>query len=139
MKRLLQLLFVAIIVPIAAQAKAWDDNEYKRIEQSIKAPTFPERDFVITKYGAKTGNTAAKNQKAINKAILACSKKGGGRVIVPAGTYLTGAITLLSNVNLVVEKDAKLQFVFEPDLYPVVPTRWEGLDCHNVSPCIYAY
>lgn len=139
MKRLLQLLFVAIIVPIAAQAKAWDDNEYKRIEQSIKAPTFPERDFVITKYGAKTGNTAAKNQKAINKAILACSKKGGGRVIVPAGTYLTGAITLLSNVNLVVEKDAKLQFVFEPDLYPVVPTHWEGLDCHNVSPCIYAY
>ena len=139
MKRLLQLLFVAIIVPIAAQAKAWDDNEYKRIEQSIKAPTFPERDFVITKYGAKTGNTAAKNQKAINKAILACSKRGGGRVIVPAGTYLTGAITLLSNVNLVVEKDAKLQFVFEPDLYPVVPTRWEGLDCHNVSPCIYAY
>lgn len=139
MKRLLQLLFVAIIVPIAAQAKAWDDNEYKRIEQSIKAPTFPKRDFVITKYGAKTGNTAAKNQKAINKAILACSKKGGGRVIVPAGTYLTGAITMLSNVNLVVEKDAKLQFVFEPDLYPVVPTRWEGLDCHNVSPCIYAY
>lgn len=139
MKRLLQLLFVAVIVPIAAQAKAWDDNEYKRIEQSIKAPTFPERDFVITKYGAKTGNTAAKNQKAINKAILACSKRGGGRVIVPAGTYLTGAITLLSNVNLVVEKDAKLQFVFEPDLYPVVPTRWEGLDCHNVSPCIYAY
>lgn len=139
MKRLLQLLFVAIIVPIAAQAKAWDDNEYKRIEQSIKAPTFPKRDFVITKYGAKTGNTAAKNQKAINKAILACSKRGGGRVIVPAGTYLTGAITLLSNVNLVVEKDAKLQFVFEPDLYPVVPTRWEGLDCHNVSPCIYAY
>lgn len=139
MKRFLQLLIVALIVPVMAQAKAWDEQEYKRIEQSIKAPVFPARDFIITKYGAKTNNTAAQNQKAINKAIVACSKKGGGHVIVPAGTYLTGAITMLSNVNLVVEKDATLQFVFEPDLYPVVPTRWEGLDCHNVSPCIYAY
>lgn len=139
MKRFLQLLIVALVVPMVAQAKAWDEEEYKRIEKSIKAPVFPSRDFIVTKYGAKPGNTAVKNQKAINKAIVACSKKGGGRVVVPAGTYLTGAITMLSNVNLVVEKDATLQFVFEPDLYPVVPTRWEGLDCHNVSPCIYAY
>ncbi len=139
MKKLLFLMFTATILPLVAQAKAWDESEYRRIEQRIKAPTFPDRDFVITRYGAKTTNTAAKNQKAINKAIQVCSKKGGGRVIVPAGTFLTGAVTLLSNVNLVVEKDATLQFVFEPDLYPIVPTRWEGLDCHNVSPCIYAY
>ena len=122
-----------------AQAKAWDEEEYKRIEQSIKAPTFPEKDFLITKYGAKTTNSAAQNQKAINKAIATCSKKGGGRVIVPSGTFITGAITLLSHVNLVVEKDAVLKFAFEPDLYPIVPTRWEGIDCRNLSPCIYAY
>ena len=120
-------------------SKAWDEEEYKRIEQSIKAPTFPEKDFLITKYGAKTTNSAAQNQKAINKAIAACSKKGGGRVIVPSGTFVTGAITLLSHVNLVVEKDAVLKFAFEPDLYPIVPTRWEGIDCRNLSPCIYAY
>ncbi len=139
MKRLSLILFMATLLPLAAQAKAWDESEYRRIEQRIQAPTFPDRDFVITRYGAKTTNTAAKNQKAINKAIQACSKKGGGRVVVPAGTFLTGAVTLLSNVNLVVEKDAVLQFAFEPDLYPIVPTRWEGLDCHNISPCIYAY
>jgi len=46
---------------------------------------------------------------------------------------------MLSHVNLVVEKDAVLKFAFEPDLYPIVPTRWEGIDCHNLSPCIYAY
>ena len=139
MKRILQLLLLCLIVPSIAQAKAWDEEEYKRIEQSIKAPTFPEKDFLITKYGAKTTNSAAQNQKAINKAIATCSKKGGGRVIVPSGTFATGAITLLSHVNLVVEKDAVLKFAFEPDLYPIVPTRWEGIDCRNLSPCIYAY
>ena len=139
MKRILQLLLLCLIVPSIAQAKAWDEEEYKRIEQSIKAPTFLEKDFLITKYGAKTTNSAAQNQKAINKAIAACSKKGGGRVIVPSGTFVTGAITLLSHVNLVVEKDAVLKFAFEPDLYPIVPTRWEGIDCRNLSPCIYAY
>ncbi len=138
MKRVFSLLMLCLVI-VSVQAKAWDEEEYKRIEQSIKAPTFPQKDFLITKYGAKVTNSAAKNQKAINKAIIACAKKGGGRVIVPAGTFQTGAVTLLSNVNLVVEKDAVLQFVFEPDLYPIVPTRWEGLDCHNLSPCIYAY
>ncbi|MBQ8655495.1 MAG: glycoside hydrolase family 88 protein [Prevotella sp.] len=134
----LQLLILCLLCPFVAMADEWDTT-YRQIEQSIQAPTFAERDFVITKYGAKTTNTAKKNQKAINKAIQACSKKGGGRVIVPAGTFLTGAIELRSNVNLVVEKDAVLQFVFEPDLYPIVPTRWEGIDCRNLSPCIYAY
>ena len=102
--------------------------------------TVPAQDFPITKYGAKSGNTAKKNQKAIQKAIDTCSKKGGGRVIVPAGQkFLTGAITLKSGVNLVVEDGAVLEFAFEPDLYPIVPTRWEGLDCWNLSPLIYAY
>ena len=103
-------------------------------------PQFAAQDFPITKYGAKPTNTAKKNQKAIQKAIDTCNKKGSGRVIVPAGQkFLTGAITLKSGVNLVVEDGAVLEFAFEPDLYPIVPTRWEGLDCWNLSPLIYAY
>ena len=58
---------------------------------------------------------------------------------VPAGTYRTGAIRLLSNVNLKVDEGATLLFVFQPELYPIVPTRWEGLDCWNLSPCVYAF
>ena len=134
----IKLIIIGLLSPLLALADGWT-TEYKQIEQSIVAPTFADREFNITKYGAKTTATATVNQKAINQAIEKCSKKGGGRVVVPAGTWHTGAIRLRSNVNLVVEKDAKLQFVFEPDLYPVVPTSWEGLDCNNISPCIYAF
>ena len=92
------------------------------------------------KFGAKTTNPAAQNQKAIQKAIDACSKKGGGKVIIPAGEkFLTGAITLKDGVNLVVEEGATLEFVFQPELYPIVETSWEGLECFNLSPCIYAF
>ena len=134
----LHLLLLCLLFPAVAMADGWETT-YKQIEKSIRQPQFANRDFKITKYGASTTATAAVNQKAINKAIAACSKAGGGRVIVPAGTFNTAAITLLSHVNLVVEKGAVLQFTFEPELYPVVLTRWEGLDCWNISPCIYAY
>ena len=140
MKRFLQTMLLCMLVVLSAQAKGWDDAHYKQIEQSIRVPQFAQKDYVITKFGAKTTNTAAQNQKAIQKAIDKCSKKGGGRVIVPAGQkFLTAAIQLKSGVNLVVEEGAVLEFAFEPELYPIVPTRWEGLDCWNLSPLIYAY
>ena len=140
MKRFLQIVMLITVVAVAVQAKGWNDQEYKQIEQSIRLPQFADKAYVITKFGAKTDNTAAKNQKAIQKAIDKCSQKGGGRVIVPAGQrFLTAAIQLKSGVNLVVEEGAVLEFAFEPELYPIVPTRWEGLDCWNLSPLIYAY
>ena len=140
MKRFLQTVMLLAVVAMAVQAKGWDDKEYKQIEQSIRLPQFADKAYVITKFGAKTDNTAAKNQKAIQKAIDKCSQKGGGRVVVPAGQkFLTAAIQLKSGVNLVVEEGAVLEFAFEPELYPIVPTRWEGLDCWNLSPLIYAY
>lgn len=134
----LHLLLLCLLFPAALMADGWD-TQYKQIEQSIRQPKFADRDFLITKYGASPEASAASNQKAINKAIAECSKAGGGRVVVPAGTYNTGAITMKSHVNLVVEKGATLLFAFQPELYPIVSTRWEGLDCWNLSPCIYAY
>ncbi len=139
MKKLLSLLMLCIVA-LTAQAKGWDDQQYKQIEQSIRLPQFADKVYDITKYGAKPTNTAAKNQKAIQKAIDKCSKKGGGRVVIPAGQkFLTAAIQLKSGVNLEVQEGAVLEFAFEPELYPIVPTRWEGLDCWNLSPLIYAY
>ena len=134
----IKFLLALLLLPTVALADGWD-TQYKQIEQSIRQPQFGDKVFNITKYGASVKATAAANQKAINKAIDACSKAGGGRVVVPEGTFNTGAITLKSKVNLHVEKGAVLQFVFQPELYPIVPTRWEGLDCYNLQPCIYAY
>ena len=139
-KKLLVLWMCSLLAPIITVAQDWDEGMYQQIEQSIRVPQFAEKPFPITKFGAKTTNPAAQNQKAIQKAIDACSKKGGGKVIIPAGEkFLTGAITLKDGVNLVVEEGATLEFVFQPELYPIVETSWEGLECFNLSPCIYAF
>ena len=137
--RYLKTLLLALLLPACAFAAGWDDNEYKRIEQSIQLPKIAERQFLITSFDAKTTATAAQNQKAINRVISLVSKKGGGKVIIPKGTWNTGAIELKSHVNLVLEEGATLHFAFEPKLYPLVRTSWEGLACWNYSPCIYAY
>ena len=140
MKKRTLWLVLTLLVPMLAAAQGWDEAMYKQIEQSIREPQFADKTYPITKFGARPELSAAKNQKAIQKAIDQCSKKGGGRVIVPAGSkFLTGAITLKSGVNLVVEEDAVLEFVFEPELYPIVETSWEGLECFNLSPCVYAF
>ena len=139
-KKLLVLWMCSLLAPIITVAQDWDEGMYQQIEQSIRVPQFAEKAFPITKFGAKTTNPAIQNQKAIQKAIDACSKKGGGKVIIPAGEkFLTGAITLKDGVNFVVEEGATLEFVFQPELYPIVETSWEGLECFNLSPCIYAF
>ena len=79
------------------------------IRQRIRAPEFPDRDFSVTEYGAK-GDKDTDCTKSINDAIRACSEAGGGRVVVPAGNYRTGAVHLLSNVNLHVAEGATLSF-----------------------------
>ena len=138
-KQLLIALVLCFFFPLMTIAQQWDETLYRQIEQSIQTPRTGSGEYLITKFGAKPQATAAQNQKAIQKAIDRCSKKGGGRVIVPAGqTFVTGAITLKSHVNLHIEEGAVLQFAFEPELYPIVETSWEGLECFNLSPCIYA-
>ena len=141
MKKIFKLLLIALLIPAWTNAAGWDEAEYKRIEQSIQLPDLPQsaKVYDISKYGAKLSNPAAQNQKAINKLIALVSKKGGGCVVIPKGTWKTGAIEMKSRVKLEVQKDAILQFVFDTKLYPLVRTSWEGLACWNYSPCIYAY
>ncbi|HVU17369.1 MAG TPA: glycoside hydrolase family 88 protein [Candidatus Didemnitutus sp.] len=102
----------------------------------IHAPEFPARDFPITDFGAKPGVDAT---EAVRTAIEACAKAGGGRVIVPAGEWLTGAVRLRSHVNLHLDKGATLKFSTDPAAYPNVYTRWEGVECMNYSALIYAF
>src|SRR6476469_6675481 len=95
---------------------AWQ-TELPAILARIKPPVFPKRDFIITKFGAKAG---AENDStgAIAQAIDACSKAGGGRVVIPEGEFMTGAIHLKSNVDLHVSKGATLKFSADAKKYP---------------------
>lgn len=123
---------------IKTSADVWT-TEYPKILARIKPPKFPKKEFLITKYGADaSGKTLSTD--AIKKAIEDCSKKGGGRVVVPRGEFLTGAIHLKSNVNLYISKGATLKFSMNPkDYLPIVHTRWEGMELMHLSPFIYAY
>lgn len=133
------VLILMVFFPLIALADGWNEAEYRAIERSIEQPKIAERTVVITKFGAKTTASAVQNQQAIHRAIAYLAKQGGGKVIVPAGKWQTGALRLASGIELVVSKDALLQFVFDRSLYPLVKTSWEGMMCWNYSPCIYSY
>ncbi|MGV3721628.1 MAG: glycoside hydrolase family 28 protein, partial [Actinomycetota bacterium] len=123
------------------QAAASDADPWEQVPdilERIAPPTFPARRFLLTAYGA-VGDGETDCTDAFRQAIQECHSKGGGRVVVPAGRYLTGAIHLKSNVDLHVSAGAHLLFSQDPTRYlPVVRTRYEGNDCYNYSPFIYA-
>lgn len=115
-------------------------EESKRIEQQIKRTSFPGRVYNIVDFGAKADDPTFACHEAINLAIITCNQEGGGIVLVPDGTFYTGPITLKSNVNLHLSDKATLKFLTDQKLYfPGVITRWEGVDCYNAHPLIYAY
>ena len=122
----------------ADQRKGWD--LLPEILSHIVPPTFPDRDFIVTDYGA-VGDGLTDCNPAFKKAIAACTKAGGGRVVVPKGIFLTnGPIHLDNNVNFHVTKDAKIMFGTNFDDYlPHVRVRWEGTECYSYSPLVYAY
>ena len=119
-----------------AEGDAW--AQVPALLARIKAPVFPKRDFEITRYGA-AADGAKDCTDAIGRAMAACGQAGGGRVVVPSGVFMTGPIHLKSNVDLHLEAGATLRFVRDPKRYlPLIYTRWEGLECMNYSPFIYA-
>ena len=135
------LVFTSTFLQIKAQPSSPEDpwKNLPSILQNIKPPVFPKKEFNVLSYRA-VGDGKTNCTDALKKAIAACNKAGGGRVIVPAGNYCCGPIYLKSNVNLHLDKGATLLFSTNPDDYlPLVYTRWEGVELMNYSPLIYAY
>ncbi len=94
--------------------------------RSITLPRFPEHTVNIKNFGALSDGYTD-NTVAINNAISDCAKAGGGKVVVPAGIWITGPIRLESNINFHLEKGAILMFSGKFEDYPLIETSWEGL------------
>jgi polygalacturonase len=136
-------LSITVILTISCSKKITPEAEtdpWKTMELTIKnlpKTNFQNKTYNINDFGAvadgKTLNTAA-----FEKAIQTCTENGGGKVLVPNGKYLTGAIHLENNVNLHLEDKAEILFSLNPKDYPIVHTSWEGTELMNYSPLIYA-
>jgi len=155
----------------APQADPW--SRAQDIQRRFATPLrFPQRDFVVTDFGAKPcelvkvhgyptirakgeletqASGSHDSHPAIRAAIVAAHQAGGGRVVIPAGNwYLKGPVTLLSNVHVHLKAGARLLFSANPADYArdgdhdcgmngqLVLTRWQGNDCLNFSPMVYA-
>jgi polygalacturonase len=132
-------LTVTAVTAVAEPAASADWTEAKTILARIVPPQFPNHNFAVTDYGAKADG-ATDSSGAFAKAIEACAKAGGGRVVVPPGTFLCdGPIHLQSNINLHVSEGATIKFGADPARYlPPVLTRFEGTLLMGHSPRIYA-
>ncbi len=128
---------LALAAPANAQLDDWAPAE--RILARIRPPRFVARQFDIRLYGALAGDLA-RTSDAIRSAIDACSRSGGGRVVIPAGDWPSRGIRLKSGVDLHVSAGATLRFSTDPnDFLPLVLSRFEGIECMNYAPPIYAY
>lgn len=123
----------------AAPAPVLPADQAQTIVDRIKLPRIPKRGFSLTAFGGKADG-GFDNTAALAEAIAACVEAGGGRIVLPIGTVLTGPIRLRSDVELHVPAGCRLSFIPEPARYlPVVHTRWEGVELMGHQPLIYAY
>lgn len=132
------VLWSCVSANVNAQSP-WDKAE--AIVQGLDpVASFPDVAYMISDFGA-VGDGKSPCREAFDKAMTKCSDNGGGRIIVPAGTYyMNGPLVFKSNVNVHLEKGAVLDFsTDERDYLPAVLTRWEGTELFNYSPLIYAY
>jgi polygalacturonase len=119
----------------AGQTDLW--STAADILRRIKPPAFPARTLNITAHGATADGRDC--TAAFRAAIDACHRAGGGRVVVPAGRFVTAALRLRSNVDLHVSAGATIAFSQDASGYlPLVLTRFEGVELMNYSPFIYA-
>ena len=102
---------------------------YKSWSDKVGAKSFPkkEKTYWVNSYGAVI-DTVTLNTTAIQKAIDACSKNGGGIVAFKSGTYVLGSIFLKSNVHLRIDKNVTLLGSQNFSDYKEINTRIAGIE-----------
>ncbi|MHC1691603.1 MAG: glycoside hydrolase family 28 protein [Sphaerochaetaceae bacterium] len=85
------------------------------------------------------GDGVFDNTQVFHTALTNLRQSGGGTLLLPAGTWRTGPIEMYSGCTLEIQKGATLGFIAEFERYPAVWTRWEGVECYAMHPCLYAH
>jgi len=133
-----------LVVVLACAMTVFAKNPFKQYTQGlpfqmaeVKAPTFPKNTVNLADFGAD-GTGATLCTQAFQQAVDALTEKGGGRLVVPRGVWLTGPIVLKDRINLHLEAGAVIQFAADETLYPVIDTSFEGLDTRRCQSPISA-
>ena len=141
MRKIAVLLSTIALAVACAGEKGTDlDSLYKGLPfemPRVSLPSIPARSVSLVDFGG-VGDGSTLNTDAFANAIDALSKQGGGRLVVPAGIWLTGPIGLQSHIDLHVERGALLVFSTDQDLYPIIDTNFEGLDVRRCLSPIHA-
>ncbi len=122
--KLIAVVFATRLAAFAGAPEVTGDLPLPFAMPDLVAPAFPDQSFNITNFGA-VADGKTKNTAAFAEAIEACSKAGGGSVIVPAGTWFTGPIILQSHVNLHLDHGAIVSFSSDPNDY--APSVFAGI------------
>lgn len=93
--------------------------------------------FNVREYGAR-GDGETPDTRAIQAAIDACARAGGGTVLVPSGSYVTGSLSLRSHITFRLESGATLLGSTDANDYPIAAGRWEGVERETHAPLITA-
>ncbi|WP_345953045.1 glycosyl hydrolase family 28 protein [Mucilaginibacter sp. PAMB04168] len=84
------------------------------------------QEYVITKFGVAANDSTKLNTKAIQRVIDNANAKGGGTIVIPRGTYLTGALFFKPKTKLRLQEGAVLKGSDNIGDYPLLPSRMEG-------------
>ena len=132
----------ALVLAIACKGSTGDglDALYKGLPfdmPRVALPQIPDRTVSLAEYGG-VGDGVTLNTDAFARAIEELARRGGGRLSVPAGIWLTGPIGLKSHIELHVDPNAIVVFSTDQDLYPIIDTNFEGLDVRRCLSPIHA-
>lgn len=125
MKKINRIILLALLATTTMATHAQTGTYSWTNLPKVQVPVFKKDTIYITTFGAKPDGITL-NTEAINKAIDACSKQGGGVVYIPQGVWMTGPIELKSNVNLHVNRSALLQFTGDKSQYKLIESHFEG-------------
>ena len=143
MARILKPVFLALSTLMLFSCQQQDkrlDSLYESLPfpmRHLSAPSIPSRSVSLADYGAKPDGTTLCTE-AFSNAVAELSSKGGGRLVVPAGIWLTGPIGLQSCIELHLDANAIIVFSTDQDLYPIIDTNFEGLDVRRCLSPIHA-